>query len=157
MSSAPLPTRLVLLSDLPALPAGEKVRLLGCVTGYDISTGTLTLKHAYPSSSATDCPTVDVDVNLLLSTLKSTDTQIGEWVNLMGYIQTSEDGGKKRNRSRAGNGSGQGGIVRLQAVMLWSAGSVKLGEYAEAVEMRKGVGMGEGMNHLSQPSEKLPV
>ncbi|KAI4171877.1 MAG: hypothetical protein LQ343_003954 [Gyalolechia ehrenbergii] len=145
MSSAPLPTRLVLLNDLPTLPAGEKVRFLGCVTGYNISTGTLTLNHAYPSSSATDYPIVNVDVNLLLSTLSSTDTQIGEWVNVMGYVQDFEDGGKRGSRGSAGKGKGnEGRIVGVQAVMLWSAGSVRLGDYEKAVGMRKGIEMGKG-------------
>lgn len=63
-----------------------------------------------------------MDVNLLLGTLHSTDTQLGEWVNVMGYItgplssQHRNSGDKKAN-------------VFVQAIVLWSAGSVKLNEY----------------------------
>ena len=33
----------------------------------------------------------------------------------------------------------EGKVVKLQAVMLWSAGSVKVWEYEKALEMRKGI------------------
>ncbi|KAL8918283.1 MAG: hypothetical protein Q9208_007451 [Pyrenodesmia sp. 3 TL-2023] len=38
MSTAPLPTRLTFLSDLPTISPGEKVRFLGCVTNYSTAT-----------------------------------------------------------------------------------------------------------------------
>ena len=76
-----------------------------------------------------------MDVNLLVSTLKGPDTQVGAWVNVMGYVQ----------ESRGGKGQWTGmGPVKVQAVMLWSAGGVKLGAYENAVEMRKNIGMGRG-------------
>ena len=137
MSSAPLPTRLVFLNDLSTLAPGEKVRFLGCVTEYNISTGTLTLQHAYPSSSGNGCFTANVDVNLLLSTLKSTDTQVGEWVNVMGYVQAPQEKGKSRDGNGLRGGNVGGKSVKVQAVMLWSAGAIKLVEYEKAVEMRK--------------------
>ncbi|KAI4094805.1 MAG: hypothetical protein LQ344_002051 [Seirophora lacunosa] len=139
MSTGPLPTRLVLLADLPSLCPGEKVRFLGCVTGYSALTGALTLQHAYPCTPAKPCPTAIVDVNLLLSTLKGTDTQVGAWVNVMGYVQhLTGEGGVKGQEKRSGRRS-----AKVQAMMLWSAGGVKLGEYEKAVEMRKSAAMGQ--------------
>ncbi|KAI4192156.1 MAG: hypothetical protein LQ346_004446 [Caloplaca aetnensis] len=148
MSTTPLPTRLVFLSDLSTISTGEKVRFLGCVTKYSTVTGTITLQHAYPSPLSTQhsCPTAMVDVNLLLSTLKSTDTQVGEWVNVIGYVQGFVDDGDTKEKMKWGSGAGprnkeklgqQARIVGVQAVMFWSAGGVKLSEYEKVVEMRK--------------------
>lgn len=152
MSTAPLPTRLTFISDLPTVSPSEKVRFLGCVTNYSTVTGTITLQHAYPypstSTSQSVCPTAMVDVNLLLSTLKSTDTQVGEWVNVMGYVQgfVDNDGANGELMGRIGAGARgmnkqkvgrRTGIVGVQAVMLWSAGGVRLADYEKAVKMRK--------------------
>ncbi|KAL8780761.1 MAG: hypothetical protein Q9203_000640 [Teloschistes exilis] len=129
MSNGPLPTRLVLLSDLPSLEQGEKV-----------SAGTLHLQHAYPPGQDTLITAV-VDVNLLLSTLQRTDTQVGEWQNVVGYVQAHEDD-EKWDRTDASRKVGRAGtVVKVQAVMLWSAGSLKIGEYEKALELRKRVGL----------------
>ncbi|KAI4272566.1 MAG: hypothetical protein LQ337_005217 [Flavoplaca oasis] len=139
MSNGPLPTRLILLSDLPSCAHGEKVRFLGCVTRYNASTGTLYLEHAYPAST---CVTAAVDVSLLLETLKCTDTQVGEWVNVMGYVQAAEEEkGRKRQgvRHEGEKEKSQQEVRKLQAVMLWSAGGVRVWEYEKALEMRKGM------------------
>ena len=82
-----------------------------------------------------------VNVNIVLSTLKSTDTQVGEWVNIMGYVEEVPRGLGKGNGNGEGRGNGMGekrGIspVRIQAIMLWSAGGLRLGEYEEAVLAR---------------------
>lgn len=69
------------------------------------------------------CPVALVDVNLLLSTLTATDTQRGEWVNVMGYVEDRILGFK------GGTGDPGGVGIRVQAILLWSAGRVKLGEY----------------------------
>ncbi|KAL8673613.1 MAG: hypothetical protein Q9168_001968 [Polycauliona sp. 1 TL-2023] len=142
MSNGPLPTRLLLLSDLPSCSDGGKVRFLGCVSRYEITTGTLCLEHAYPNSSAGKHVTAAVDVNLLLGTLKYTDTQIGEWVNVMGYVQRSEerrDAKKKSLKCEDAKGGSERRVVKLQAVMLWSAGGIKVWQYEKALEMRKKV------------------
>lgn len=78
-------------------------------------------------------------MNLLLENLKSTDTQVGEWLNVMGYVQRVDGSGAVRKSSRpdGGKGPNEGHAVKVQAVMLWSAGAVKVWEYEKAVEMRK--------------------
>lgn len=93
------------------------------MNGYDASTGTLTVHHAYPPPPHT-CAVALVDVNVLLSTLKSTDTQVGEWINVIGYIQESEAKLEQKG-------------VQVQAIMLWSAGSIKVVDYEKAVKERK--------------------
>jgi hypothetical protein len=63
-----------------------------------------------------------VDVNLLLGTLHSTDTRVGEWVNVMGYIRVPSSKQDPRSEDKQAN-------ISVQAIVLWSAGSVKLDEY----------------------------
>ena len=70
--------------------------------------------------------------------MKATDTQVGEWVNVIGYVGKDDKALKRRKR-------GEASTVRVQAVMLWSAGSVKLGEYEEAVLRRKKVESEKGL------------
>lgn len=83
----------------------------------------LTLEHKYPPGSDRQAL---VDVRLLLETLDSTDTRIGEWVNIIGYVATASP---TANR----------GIVSLknatsvQAIVFWSAGSIKLEEYEKGL------------------------
>lgn len=148
MNNGPLPTRLAFISDLPKLPPRTKVRFLGCVTNYNLSTGALTLQHAYPAS-LNPCPSVQVDAKLLLENMKSADTQVGEWVNVMGYIERegnetpSSEGGDRNvaatDNRRQWKTQKVARDVKVQAVMLWSAGAVKLGEYEKNLESRMGV------------------
>ncbi|KAL9041981.1 MAG: hypothetical protein Q9214_003924, partial [Letrouitia sp. 1 TL-2023] len=127
MSNGPLPSTLVFINDLQSLAQGEKstssYQASLSVNGYDTSTGTLTVHHAYPPPPHT-CVVALVDVNILLSTLKSTDTQIGEWINVIGYVQECE--------VKLGHKA-----VRVQAIMLWSDGNIKLADYEKAVKERK--------------------
>ena len=63
-----------------------------------------------------------MDVNLLLGTLHSTDTRVGEWVNVMGYITVPSSKQDRTCEDKQAN-------ISVQAIVLWSAGSVKLDEY----------------------------
>ena len=149
MNNGPLPTRLVFLSDLPTQPHGTKVRFLGCVTRYSLSTGVLELQHAH-HPPPTKTPTVAlVDVNVVLEGLKREDMQVGAWINVVGYVEeVLKEGGKR------GQGQGQENMVvatkkgerveegprmvrvRVQAIMLWNAGGVKIGGYERTLEER---------------------
>ena len=138
MSNGPLPTTIIFLTHLPTHPQGTKVRFLGCVTKYDLSTGVLELQHAYPTTFDTTVVAL-VDVNLLLENLKREDIVVGAWLNIVGYIEEIMN---KREKVRVLDGNmGQGRIprvnlVKVQAIMLWSAGSVKIGEYEKALTER---------------------
>lgn len=70
-----------------------------------------------------------VDIKLVRGSMKATDTMRGEWVNVVGYIQREQK--EKEN--------GKGG-VRIQALMVWSAEGVRVGEYERAVEERENSG-----------------
>jgi hypothetical protein len=65
-----------------------------------------------------------VDISLLGETVHARDTAIGSWVNIIGYVE--RDKGEKRS-TRAKN------QVKVQALMLWSAGSIDTVEYGDAV------------------------
>ena len=112
--------------------------ILCSVTKYTSSTATLTLHHNYPTVSASPTSVASVDVNLLLSTLKPTDTQVGEWVNVIGYI-TSQPTRTAKTEPRSASEALKWAKVFVQAVMLWSAGSIKLGEYERVLAERKDV------------------
>ena len=147
MNNGPLPTRLVFLSDLPTQSHGNKVRFLGCVTRYALSTGVLDLRHAYHPPPKT--PTIAlVDVNVILEGLNTEDTQVGAWINVVGYVEEVLKGGKGaegqqqekigRNRKNGERVEEEPRVVRVrvQAIMLWSAGGVKIGEYERTLEER---------------------
>lgn len=115
---------------------------------YDVKRGVLALQHACPPPPHRATVAL-VDVTLLLETLAGTDTQVGEWVNVIGYVDTVGDTGS-RARDTKGGGDKKGGkgrddaaergfSVRVQAIMLWSAGSVKIGEYERVLAERQRV------------------
>jgi hypothetical protein len=69
-------------------------------------------------------------VSLLASTLKSDETQIGEWVNVIGYIQAP--------RQKLGEHSNAIQLrTDIQAIVLWSAGPLKLDGYEKSLEQQK--------------------
>ncbi|KAK1654183.1 CST complex subunit Ten1 [Colletotrichum phormii] len=120
MSRGPLPSQLCLLSDLPSRPQGDKVRFLGCVTAYSTHSAVLTLEHSFPKGSDIS---VLVNVQLLLSTMTSNQTRIGEWVNVVGYLTPSPAGTRAKGTSREPR------RAAVQALMLWSAGPLNLQRY----------------------------
>lgn len=84
-----------------------------------------------------------MDVNLLLETLRREDTQVGAWVNVVGYFEGIVKEGKRgKMRETERDVEAQQGdaapvvYVRVQAIMLWSAGWVKIGEYEKALGER---------------------
>ena len=147
MSNGPLPTRLVFLSDLPSQTHGNKVRFLGCVTRYTLSTGVLELQHAYPHPPK--IPTIAlVDVNVVLEGLKKEDTQVGAWINVIGYVEEVVREVKRRQgqgQEKMGPDTRNGERVRegprvvrvkVQSIVLWNACGVKIGEFERTLESR---------------------
>lgn len=65
-----------------------------------------------------------VDVTVIVETMKREDLEVGAWVNVVGYVQKSR-------------GKGTGSVrVLVQAVTVWSAVAVRLGEYEKALAGR---------------------
>ena len=135
MSNGPLPTHLVFLSDLPTVATGTKVRFLGCVTEYIVSTGILTLQHAYPLSH-TATVTALVQMQLVLENIKREDMAVGAWVNVMGYVEGVVGKTSRTEDKAIGPGGRETVNIGVKAVMLWNAGGVKIGEYERALANR---------------------
>ncbi|KAI5462452.1 CST complex subunit Ten1 [Mariannaea sp. PMI_226] len=125
MSRGPIPSNLQLLSNLPSRPVGEKVRFLGCVTSYSTESGCLSLGHLYPRGTNV---TVLVDSNLLLESLTSETTRVGEYVNVIGYITA------KQPSLILGTPAKETAQLSVQAVMLWSTGPMDIHEYEKSFD-----------------------
>ncbi|KAL2223273.1 CST complex subunit Ten1 [Thermoascus aurantiacus ATCC 26904] len=129
--STPLPTRRVFLSELPSVPVHSKVRFLGCVRRYDVSTGQLILEHNYPPPSSAaknkEPPSVPVDINNLLEDLKAEDLRVGAWLNVLGYVR--ERGSERDNNPHKKGFTLNSPSIYIEAVMVFSAGAVRVGEY----------------------------
>ena len=84
-----------------------------------------------------------MDVSLLLEGLKREDIQVGAWVNVIGYVEgisSDKIGSEHRlmDREKGRHASHHDEMIRVKvkAVMLWSAGALKTGEYERALEER---------------------
>lgn len=69
-----------------------------------------------------------VDVNLVLQSLKAEQTRVGEWVNVIGYV-TSTDSKKLGDTNP---------VVEVQATLLWPAGPLNLEKYEASVQALDG-------------------
>ncbi|KAL7937018.1 CST complex subunit Ten1 [Trichoderma chlorosporum] len=114
MSWGPVPSQLRLLSQLKEAPLGDKVRFLGCVISYDTATACLSLGHMYPPGTN---EVVRVDLGLVLETIQSGATQVGQWVNVVGYIT-----------------EGIESLVQVQALLLWPTGPLDIGRYEKSLQ-----------------------
>lgn len=92
------------------------------VTSYATVSGQLTLQHQFPKSSEVQAL---VDVRLLLEKLTAEHTAVGAWVNVIGYINSPPSASLNKSTKRKRDLS----AVHVQALMLWSAGSLDIGRY----------------------------
>jgi hypothetical protein len=101
------------------------------VTKYATKTAVLTLQHDHPPGNRLRA---FVNIRLVLETIKAQETQVGEWVHVMGYVDTSRP---------KPNGLGEENLngVHVQAIVLWSAGPMKLDRYEEVMDRRKAAGL----------------
>lgn len=92
------------------------------VTSYATASGQLTLQHQFPKPAEV---LALVDVRLLLEKLTAEQTTVGEWVNVIGYINSPPSAPVKKSIKCKNSVS----LVHVQALMLWSAGSLDIGRY----------------------------
>ncbi|EKV08246.1 Telomere length regulation/capping, TEN1 [Penicillium digitatum] len=135
--NGPRPSTRVFLSDLSTLQADSKIRFLGCVTHYTITTGHLILEHNFPRSKIAP-PSVSVDINALLEDLIAEELRVGTWLNVVGYVRESEpvlppsllsstpDYANRPNQRLSGV---RARPVYIEAIMVFSAGAIAIGEY----------------------------
>ncbi|KAL4975065.1 CST complex subunit Ten1 [Aspergillus desertorum] len=123
--NGPLPSARAFLADIPSLPADTKVRFLGCVKTYNVSTGRLVLEHNYPRTKKPkqlkqEPPSVSVDINAVLDTVTWEELCVGAWINVIGYVRREPGQNSMREPSDS---------VHVDAVVVFPAGTVDLGEY----------------------------
>lgn len=70
-----------------------------------------------------------MDIRLLLEKLTVEQTSIGQWVNIIGYI-ASPPPEPLRNHSKR---KVEVPTVHVQALVLWSAGALDLGQYEKCL------------------------
>ncbi|KAH7326095.1 CST complex subunit Ten1 [Stachybotrys elegans] len=130
MSRGPLPSKLHLLSSLPGCSEGDKVRFLGCIASYSTQHAVLSLQHPCPKGTNV---TAFVNVQLLLPALNSELTNVGEWINVIGYV-TSHSGSRPTNEPRPPITSS----VHIKAMMIWPTGPLDLQFVQGALFNRQG-------------------
>jgi hypothetical protein len=144
MNNSPESSQLMLLSQLPDAAPGTKVRFLGwfvyfstssisssfpdshdqSVNVYDSISATLHLKDRFASTTApSTLGSASVNVAYVLDALNLELTQVGAWVNVIGYVRNTDDGH---------SGSGKASCS-VDAVIIWSAGAIRLDEYEATV------------------------
>lgn len=107
---------------------------------YDISLGHLILEHNYPRKRP-ESSTVSVDVNAILEDLTGEVLRVGSWVNVLGYVRDSTSPALSFSSSQLDSeqfcGSPNATMpatvpsrpVHIDAVMVFPAGAIALGEY----------------------------
>lgn len=72
--------------------------------------------------------TVLVDIELVLETLQPGLTQVGHWVNVVGYIVEGKKPGTQKH-------SGTNKSPRhVQALLIWATGPLDIGRYEKSLE-----------------------
>ncbi|KAL2866746.1 nuclear telomere cap complex subunit Ten1 [Aspergillus lucknowensis] len=155
--NGPLPSTRVFLSDIPSLPADSKVRFLGCVKTYHISTGHLVLEHNYPrvkvpqSNRTQGPPSISVDINAILETVTWEELCVGAWVNVVGYVRKgpSTTSDEKREFASASASASSPDSVFVDAVLILPAGAIDLGEYERILcDLREVERMGRAVDWI---------
>jgi hypothetical protein len=90
---------------------------------YDSDLAILHLRDRFPATSASS-GAAKVNVSNLLDVLNVETTQVGAWVNVIGY---AHQGTEPQSTS-------QSQASKVDAVRIWSAGAIKLDEYEAAVK-----------------------
>lgn len=111
------------------------------VRQYDVSTGNLILEHNYPRRK-TDPESVSVDINAVLQDVTSEELRVGAWLNVLGYVRDSSTPAPSFSSSQLSSQQSNGASeiatalvkviprpVYIDAVMVFPAGAIALGEY----------------------------
>jgi hypothetical protein len=111
------------------------------VVNYEVSTGFLLLEYGF-QQSILPTPQASVDVRLVLESINAHDLQRGSWLNIIGYLRKPEQRQKKTTSSNTDNIQ-RPEIPIVQAIIVWSAGAIKVANYETALvsqrEMKQAV------------------
>ncbi|KAJ5085387.1 hypothetical protein N7532_010158 [Penicillium argentinense] len=148
----PRPSVFCFISDLSTIINHAKVRFLGCVSRYDSLAGDLYLEHNYPQGPA-PFPSIRVHIAPIIEDVDPELLEVGTWVNVVGYVRNQDEfisyivdlaaRGEALDDDRwlqydnhgfwddvnPWTDSVDGRPVFVDAMLVWSAGAVNLGEY----------------------------
>lgn len=102
---------------------------LDSVVQYDSTTGRLLLEHAFPETVHSKHQ-VWVDVNLVLETIDAQALCQGAWLNVIGYTRNTSRQIESKTALEQDSGHG----MALQAILVWSAGALRVNEYTSILE-----------------------
>lgn len=106
------------------------------VTNYSVATGYLSLEHNYPRSKTPSM--VAVDINGILEDITAEALRMGTWLNVVGYVREVESVQPTSSfsstsdyvdRPNEGPSTVSSRPVYVEAVMVFVAGAIALGEY----------------------------
>lgn len=124
-----------LASSLVREYSGKETDFLSVRT-YNIQTGHLILEHNYPRQKPPlEPPSVAVDINAVLETVTSEELSVGAWVNVLGYVRRN----RRSDDDDSAVSQSNPNPVYVEAVMLFPAGAVALGEYERILQEALGV------------------
>lgn len=101
---------------------------------YNVSIGHLVLEHNYPRNKE-DTSIISVDINAVLEDLTPEELRVGSWLNVLGYVRDTTPAASfsSQHASQQSNDAAPARIsprsVYIEAVMVFSAGAIALGEY----------------------------
>jgi hypothetical protein len=101
------------------------------VVNYEVSTGFLLLEYSF-QQNILPTPQASVDVRLVLESVNAHDLQRGSWLNIIGYLRRPEQRQKKTTSSNT-NDIQRPEIPIVQAIIVWSAGAIKVENYETAL------------------------
>ncbi|KIW61456.1 hypothetical protein PV05_01576 [Exophiala xenobiotica] len=132
-TNGPAASKFVFLKDIASLPPNTKVRLIGCIVDYDIARGQIVLEHAYPKNIQ-PISRVLVDIDLVLETTEPSTLITGSWINVIGYTRRTRLNIRK---SKAQLRQPVNESSSLQAVLIWTAGALKITDYEITLEEQR--------------------
>jgi hypothetical protein len=112
--------------------------------GYDPTTATLTLEHdVHPVTSKAGSPMktiARVDAHLVLDCLYWDKVRVGEWLNVLGYVEKHKiEGGKFGQEYLPVKEQPQYQpalfVVNIQATYIWSTGPMDIDRYVQTVRV----------------------
>lgn len=80
-------------------------------------------------------PQVRVDTSLILESVKSVDLRTGIWLNIIGYVEKTA--GRRYRAVMLESIFRQADRASIQALVLWSAGSLKIGDYERILRQQQ--------------------
>lgn len=133
-SNAPKASTLIFLHQLHEQQVTAKVRFLCCVLDYDAKTGCLLVEHKYnQDETASHRTSAVIDINLVLESTKPICLQKGSWINVLGYVEHIPRVKSHKLQSNT-KSTDTAKLCRVQAVLVWEAGAVRVDKYEEVVK-----------------------